>query len=148
MSDLPTLVLIKETNKKVRAAFEEHFSSLSPDGVGPQEGHLMFYIYSHPNATSADLQAFQGRAKSSVSESLSILAEKGYIEYVCNPDDRREKRILVTESGKAAMEEAHNRIKSVEQQLLEGVGEEEERFLRKALERIKANAERSNDGQQ
>ena len=147
MCELPTLLLIKETNKQIRVAFDEHFASTSPNGPRPQERHLLFYLSNHPEATSADLQSFQCRSKSSISESLSALEEGGYIELVNCEEDRRKKHICITDLGRSIIEDTQNRAKAFDQTLLEGVNAEEEAVLRKALERIIANAERSKNGQ-
>ena len=148
MRELPTLVLVNQTSKKIRCSFDAFFTSVEPDGLGPQERHLLFYLADHSDATSADLQSLQGRSKSSISESLSLLAEKGYIEYVVCEQDRREKRILLTEQGHAFLKNAEQSLKKFDSIMLEGLSAEEEKALRAALEKICANAERSKNGQQ
>lgn len=147
MCELPTLILVKETTKRIRTAFDGFFASAMPDGLTPLDRHVLFYIVEHPEATSAELQSQQGRSKSSISESLSLLSERGYIEYVVSQEDRREKKILLTDAGKAYVENTHRLAKSFDATLLEGVTAEEEKILRKALEKISLNAERSKNGQ-
>lgn len=148
MKETPTLILIRETGKKIRSAFDEFFSPEQSDGLGPQDRHLLFYLLDHPGASSADLQSFQGRAKSSISESLRVLVDKDLVQYIVSAEDRREKRVYLTDLGKARCEDAHKRIKEFDSILLSGISSEEEERLRKALEIISSNAERSVDGQE
>ena len=134
--------LIRESNKKIRTLVEETFRENGLDDVRPQEGRMLWYIVEHPGTTSADICQHQCLAKSSVSESLAVLADKGFIEYLVNAENRREKVIVVTPLGALRQKKVDKAFDSISEKLLDGLSQKEVEALQGGLRKIIENAER------
>lgn len=137
--------LLRESNKQIRLLVAEAFRAKGLDEIRPQEGILLWRIYSNPDCTSADLQASGGIAKSSVSESLSLLTEKGYIEYSINPENRREKIIRVTEKGADHQRRVDALFEELGQRLLKGIPAQDQEVAKRVIQTIIENAEGGQD---
>ena len=145
MTSLATPILLRETSKTVRAALEQAFQEKGLDEIRPQDGHLLHCIDLNPGCTSVDLAALQCVSKSNISFSLNLLVEKGFIEFVSNEEDRREKRIILTEKGRRHQEAVGALFVDFEKEMLRGFTKAEEQSLRNYLKRIIDNAERRNN---
>lgn len=147
MSDTPIPILIKESLKAIRGSLEFAFQENGLDDLRPQDGHLLHYIADHPNCGATELQQLQCVSKSSVSFSLSLLAEKGFIEYLSSEEDRREKHIVITEKGILRNQKAKGVIADIERSFTRDMSQEEMENLRICLEKIIANAERRKENE-
>ena len=145
MTPQRTPLLLRETSKAMRAALDEEFQRSGLDDLRPQDGHLLHCIDLNPGCTSVGLAQLQCVSKSNISFSLNLLVEKGLIEFVCNEEDRREKRIILTEKGRQRQEAVSALFTRFEKRMMEGFFKEEEERLRSYLQRIINNAERRND---
>ena len=140
MPEAPVPVLIKEAQKKIRAVFDARFAKEDLKDLRPAEGQVLCHIACHPGCTSAEIQEARRLCKASVSESLSILAERGYIEYASSPVDRREKTIQITEKGLSYHRAASDAVQECHNLILSGINEEEQQALRELLNRIIENS--------
>lgn len=146
MNETPMPIQIKEANKAVRSFFERAFAMRGLDDVRPQEGQMLHYIATHPGCSSMEITQARRCSKASVSESLGILVACGYIECAPSPEDRREKRLVITEKGKERECIASKIMEECEKQIMEGFSENERDNLRRYLTRVIENAERREDG--
>lgn len=75
-----------------------------------------------------------------VSGLLSRLEQKGFVELITDPDDRRSKRIVISEKGLACHERMHAVIIENESRIVHGFTEEEKtllaQFLQRAIENV------------
>ena len=75
-----------------------------------------------------------------VSGLLSRLEQKGCVELITDPDDRRSKRIVISEKGLACHERMHAVIIENESRIVQGFTEEEKtllaQFLQRAIENV------------
>ena len=75
-----------------------------------------------------------------VSGLLSRLEQKGFVELITDPDDRRSKRIVISEKGLACHERMHAVIIEYESRIVHGFTEEEKtllaQFLQRAIENV------------
>ena len=70
-----------------------------------------------------------------VSGLLSRLEQKGFVELITDPDDRRSKRIVISEKGLACHERMHAVIIENESRIVQGFTEEEKTLLARLLQR-------------
>lgn len=70
---------------------------------------------------------------------LDRLEARGWIERRPDPDDRRAKRVYLTESGRPLITEMQERARLVHRQMVDGFSEEERDLLVALLTRAKAN---------
>ena len=93
---------IEEVHAALRCLFRKNYEDYFPSGISPMEGKFIGYVGTHQDdggVISKDLiQAF-GLRKPTVSETLSSLINKGYMQFVKNREDGRMKSIVLTEKG-------------------------------------------------
>lgn len=92
---------IKDLGRELRVLFRKRYSDKMPKEVSRVEGRFLGYIYDYQDegVISSDLvRAFQLK-KSTVSETLSSLEEKGFIEFVRSEEDGRKKMIRLGKKG-------------------------------------------------
>jgi DNA-binding MarR family transcriptional regulator len=139
MSETPLPVLIQFAAKRTSQMLEERFQNAGLTKLHPPLGQIMGFLHSNPVSSSADIQELLRISKSTVSEALSELASRGLIEYVVNEENRREKRIVETEKGKQYQESAWKILTQFREDVLQGLGEEEQKALRESLNMIIEN---------
>jgi DNA-binding MarR family transcriptional regulator len=83
-----------------------------------------------------DLAQCAGHTKQAVGEFVCDLEEKGYVERVPDPADRRAKIIRLTERGIEAKEAAAEVFAEIEREWAEQIGADRVEALRDALESI------------
>lgn len=74
-----------------------------------------------------------------VSGLLSRLEQKGFVELITDPNDRRSKRIVISEKGLACHERMHETIMENESRIVQGFTEEEKALLAQLLQRAIEN---------
>ena len=74
-----------------------------------------------------------------VSGLLSRLEQKGFVELVTDPNDRRSKRIVISKKGLACHERMHTTIMENESRIVQGFTEEEKALLAQLLQRAIEN---------
>ena len=140
MEDKPTLIYMKEASKQAHFFIGKSLHDAGIEDLSPQEAHILFYLSTHEDVSSSEIRQARSVSKASVSDSLAHLVETGYIEYLSSDQDRREKRIVLTQKGLDHQRHVGEVIRAAEKSLLNGVSEEEEAVLRKALSQIIQNA--------
>ena len=83
-----------------------------------------------------DLAARSGMTKQSMTYLVKDLVEKGYLSISPDPDDRRAKRIELTEKGEAAAAALRDVSLGLEAQLGESIGQEMVETLRAELKEV------------
>ncbi len=106
------------------------------------QGRLMGFI-AHRGETptyAKDVEAAMDMSHPTVSGLLSRLEQKGFIALETDPKDRRSKRIVLLEKGRACQERMHQQIMENEERIVRGfTPEEREQFLtllRRAIENV------------
>ena len=79
--------------------------------------------------------------RSTATEILKAMERKDLIRREPLSEDKRAKRIILTEKGRRICEENRQRIQQIEDKLLQGFQEEEIRQLRQFLARMQKNME-------
>lgn len=72
-----------------------------------------------------DLERYFGIAQSTVAGIVSRLEQKGLVQAVTDPADKRMKRVHLTAAGKSCCAEAAVRMEEAEAQLLKGFSQQE-----------------------
>ena len=139
MDEKPTVIYLKEASRASRCFIGKALQDAGIEDLGPQEAHILFYLMKHEEASSGELRQVSGSSKAGVSDALSHLVERGYIEYVNSELDRREKNIVLTKKGLDHQRRVGEVIHLAEEALFDGVSKEEEDILRKALSQIIKN---------
>ena len=77
--------------------------------------------------------------KSTISETLSSLEERGYILFEVNPEDRRQKYLRLTEKGLARFEGVLVLFSQAEEKMTEGLSKEDIATYLRVCEQIRRN---------
>lgn len=101
------------------------------------QGRLMaFLAHRGQQPTYArDVEAELHLTHPTVSGLLSRLEQKGFVELKTDPNDRRSKRIVISEKGCACHERMHAAIIENESRIVQGFTEEEKTLLARLLQR-------------
>ena len=105
------------------------------------QGRLMAYVaHRGEQPTYArDVEQALRLTHPTVSGLLSRLEQKGFVELVTDPNDRRSKRIVISEKGLACHERMHETIMENESRIVQGFTEEEKALLAQLLQRAIEN---------
>ena len=107
------------------------------------QGRLMaFLAHRGEQPTYAkDVEAEFHLSHPTVSGLLSRLEQKDFLELKTDPNDRRSKRIVISEKGMASHERMHSVIMDNESRIVQGFSEEEKaqfaQFLHRAIENVR-----------
>ena len=105
------------------------------------QGRLMAYVaHRGEQPTYArDVEQALRLTHPTVSGLLSRLEQKGFVELITDPNDRRSKRIVISEKGLACHERMHETIMENESRIVQGFTEEEKALLAQLLQRAIEN---------
>lgn len=98
---------IETLHAALRNLFRKKYEEYFPAGISPMESKFIGYVGTHQDeggVISRDLLQAFGLRKPTVSETLSSLVEKGYMEFVKDREDGRMKSIVLTEKGREYFE--------------------------------------------
>ena len=109
------------------------------------QGQIMGFLATHPQPPCPrDLEEAFHLSHPTVSGLLSRLEQKGFVELITDPNDRRSKRIVISEKGLACNERMHATIMENESRIVQGFTEEEKalltQLLRRAIENVHPDA--------
>lgn len=128
-----------------RALAEELARQLSHfGGPGPREvdrilrGEMMTlgYLITNEDVHPGDLVAFSNASSAHVAQTLQRLEAKGEIVRAMDPQDRRRTLVLLTDAGRARMEEAWESALHYIQASLKALGADDARNLVRIVGRV------------
>lgn len=128
--------------KKVNLELESVINGLLEDlGLTASQGAILIYVLRHQETVicSAEIHRNFGIARPTVSSLLKKLRQKGYIQFENCPQDDRQKMILATPKGAGVKAALDFRIRSMEQELLRDVTDEEERKMFECFKKLERN---------
>ncbi len=144
---LPSSALLRTAYNALAARiFASVVASAEFDDLRPSHGNAMEQLELEDRLRLTDLAARAGITVQSMGELVDDLQVKGYVERRPDPNDRRAKRIYLTDRGRKNARVAKRATAEVEDRLAELLGEQRYELLRSTLEEIIA-AEAHDDGQ-
>ncbi|MBO0998795.1 MarR family transcriptional regulator [Bacillus sp. SD075] len=99
---------------------------------------ILHYLTNYGSATLVELANYQSVEKPTITRTITRLEELGYVEHVPSKD-RREKRMRLTELGKKVYSEVRVTIDQYEQDILNGITEEEQLAAIRIMGEIRNN---------
>ena len=106
------------------------------------QGRLMAFLFHRGDRPTyaKDIETVFRLTHPTVSGLLSRLEQKGFIALETDPKDRRSKRIVLLEKGRACQERMHQQIMENEERIVRGFTPEERvlflNLLRRAIENV------------
>ena len=105
----------------------------------PRELFILVYLYRRDGLKQEDLAAHFMIDKGSVARTLESLELKGLIERYVNPEDRREKRIFVTDAGLQMKTSVMSLNREWHDIMLDGISKDDLDIFAGVLSRMSAN---------
>ncbi|ETP67101.1 MarR family transcriptional regulator [Planococcus glaciei] len=106
--------------------FEHHLNiELGKHGLYRAEWTILYYLANNESATLVELAQYQRVEKPTMTRIIRSLEESGFIEHIPGKD-RREKPMKLTELGKKVYAEVRVTVDRFEQDILEGISEEQQ----------------------
>jgi MarR family transcriptional regulator, transcriptional regulator for hemolysin len=99
---------------------------------------ILYYLYNNGSSTNVEISQYQGVEKPTITRTMASLEELGYVEQMPGKD-KREKRMQLTEPGRALYENVRVTIDYFEQEILDGISEEEQLEIIRVMEKIRNN---------
>ncbi|HEX2282683.1 MAG TPA: MarR family transcriptional regulator [Thermomicrobiales bacterium] len=145
--DLPSTALLRTAYNVLAARiYSSVVSGADFDDLRPSHGNVMEQLELEDGLRLIDLAARAGITAQSMGELVDDLEMKGYLERRPDPDDRRAKRIYLTERGRKNARVAKQATVDVENSLAELLGQQRYQQLRHTLRDI-IDVEAGDDGQ-
>ena len=144
---LPSSALLRTAYNALAARiFASVVSGTDFDDLRPSHGNAMEQLELEDGLRLTDLATRAGITAQSMGELVDDLEAKSYLERRPDPDDRRAKRIYLTDRGRKNARVAKRATANVEDYLAELLGQQRYHLLRRSLEDIIV-AESGDDGQ-
>lgn len=128
-------------SKQIRKILDERIVNERGFGLPPIQARVVGFLSHHENSTASDIMDAFSLSKSSVSEILSILVEKGLITYERCDDDSRKRAIELTDEGLEVSRALAERLGAFDQELVKGVTEEDLETVFRVFDIVRKNLE-------
>jgi MarR family transcriptional regulator, transcriptional regulator for hemolysin len=130
-------------NNVIRSARQIINENLRPLNLSSAEGNILLHLLTQGQEMGQEELVEQlDISKPAVSRALDSLEKKGYLTRKLDPDDKRARRVQLTDKAREigpAVEQIYNRVY---QQAIQGVSQEEFDYFVALFERMSLNFER------
>lgn len=99
---------------------------------------IIYYLENFGSATLVELSNYQGVEKPTITRTISQLEKLGYVAHVPG-EDKREKRMQLTDTGKQLYQTVRVTVDEYEEEILQGISEEELKTTITMMEEIRKN---------
>lgn len=113
----------------------KHDASLEKHGVTLQQSKIIAHLLlnKHLDTFQKDIEKAFNLKSSTITSILNTLENKKLIKRISIKEDRRAKKIVLTESGENLQKNIFKSIESIEEELVKGMTENEKDMLQKLL---------------
>ncbi|HJF32170.1 MAG TPA: MarR family transcriptional regulator [Sporosarcina psychrophila] len=119
--------------------FENHLNlQLAKHDLYRAQWSILYYLSNNDSATLVELSHYQSVEKPTITRTINRLEELGYVEHIPGKD-KREKRMKLTDLGKIVYKDVRVTIDQFEQDILQGISEEEQLETIRVMEGIRNN---------
>ncbi|MBT2541574.1 MarR family transcriptional regulator [Streptomyces sp. ISL-44] len=126
------LYLVKRTELAVRARLEE---LVRPAGITALQYTALTVLDRHDGISAAQLARDSFVTAQTMADMVRALESRGLIRREPNPDNRRERLVLLTEAGKGLLDEYAGPARALEERMVADLTPEEVDGFRQALQR-------------
>lgn len=139
-----TLYMVKQLEQVIRSQLDE---LLRPLGLTTSQYTALSVLEQRDGLTSAQLARHSFVRPQTMHEMITSLDERGFIERVRDPDNRRVLLISLTQLGRTMVEKYDEEVRQLEEQMLAGLSAHQRKILQEALEASRQNlADRAGRG--
>lgn len=133
---------IESAIKSYRKFSQYQISKTIPD-ITLDQSLALIYIHKYPELSHKALADLLFRDNASLTRMINLMVKHNYLKRAMNPDDLRRYRLLLTDEGKRVVDALPAVIASNRTIALEGITEEDERHLKRILNKLKTNCTKS-----
>lgn len=128
-----------ESAIKTYRKFSQHQISASIPDITLDQGLALIYIHKYPELSQNALAGLLFRDNASLTRMIKLMVKHDYIKRAMNPNDLRRYKLLLTDKGKKVVDALPTVIAANRNIALKGITEEDERDLKRILNKIKTN---------
>ena len=125
---------------RMRAEMHRHDDRLNRNSV-----RCLLFVGHQPLSTHKELTDYLRADKALVARVLTDMEENGWIERVPHPDDRRSRRLQLSEQGKSLFAEMQKARAKIGEQMMQGCPEALQKQLAAQLLQMQANLRASDE---
>lgn len=122
-------------------------SRMEKYGITAAEEPFFMAVRHHSGASQDELTSLVGVDKAATTRALCSLERKGYVIRCQDEKDRRQKRIFASEKALEIGAAVHGDLLQLNDEILRGIPEEEQRVLYLALKKMQENLKRIRSGE-
>ena len=132
---------IKVLSNAVSRKFETNLRQNDLDAATANHGRIMGYLRLNADKSvyQRDIEREFNISRSTVTNILQLMEKKGYIERVCDENDIRLRRLILTDAGYRIDKKILNCLEATEEQIVSGISESDLQVFYKVAEQIKSN---------
>ena len=130
------------TDLKLSRNLSAHVRKSGVDEVTMMHGWIIRYLYENRehDIFQKDIEQRFSVGRSTVTNLLQLMEKKGFVKRESVKQDARLKKVVLTEKGIASQESFEEIVENIEEELSEGILEEELHTFYKVLDQIRENA--------
>ena len=113
-------------------------------GLYRSQHRMLMFLGDYPDCSQTELAGKLEISGAAVAVSLKKLEKAGYISRQCDAEDNRMNHVVISEKGKAAIEESKDFFNEMDSAALYGFSEEEIYKMEEFLNRILQNKDKIN----
>ena len=144
MSKEPTGFIFFQISRLIRKSFAEELKSQFGDEVSTVEGKALGLIRNKPGVSPKEIGEIFNLTKSTVSELVSSLVKKGFVESIVKEDDRRAKHLFLTKKGEEIDGKVYAILQAHDEKLFSDLTEQEWKTVNRIYEKIEKRAKGEN----
>lgn len=108
----------------------------SDHDMGPGQLYSLLALYDEEGLCQRDICETYGLDKAAVGRALKKLEDKDFVERRSDPEDRRIKRVYLSEKAKSFRSECFDRLKTIEEDLMDVLTPHEENIFRRVIQKM------------
>ena len=132
--------ILNDVSRLMRTAFDRRAKSI---GLTRSQWWVLTHLYRRDGLTQAELAEILEIERATLGRLLDRLETKGWLQREADPNDRRVKRVYLTDEVKPAMKSLRRIAAGLRQEALEGLDEHERDRLVDILIHMKTNLSNS-----
>ena len=129
---------------KLSRNLSAHVRKSGVDEVTMMHGWIIRYLYENreQDIFQKDIEQRFAVGRSTVTNLLQLMEKKGFVRRESVKQDARLKKVILTEKGIASQESFEDIVEHIEEELSEGISEEELHIFYKVLDQINQNVKK------
>ena len=132
------------TDLKLSRNLSAHVRKSGVDEVTMMHGWIIRYLYENreQDIFQKDIEQRFAVGRSTVTNLIQLMEKKGFVKRESVKQDARLKKVILTEKGIASQESFEDIVEHIEEELSEGISEEELDIFYKVLDQINQNVKK------